>query len=192
MVLTFVAPRRLVRFSLVCALTVGIALLSKEIHLSSLITLRSFFLKVVRSCGWTSPLQTALGEMGSQGTATRLLSIATQVSLVRASLTKVHQGTPDVSVLLATAADLQRQLEEGTITSESLVLKYVDQIEKHNLNGQSLHAMTSIASKDKLVDFARNLDAERRSKGPRSPLHGIPIVAKVRIHADSTGYYYRA
>ena len=30
----------------------------------------------------------------------------------------------------------------------------------------------------KALDTARALDAERKAKGPRSPLHGIPIVLK--------------
>lgn len=183
MMFTFAAPYRV---SVVSALTIGLALQFKDLPTSSLKASTLFFLEVVRGCGWTTSLHTTLGEMGSRGTAIRLLNFATQVSSGRASLTKVHQGTSNFSVLRTTATELQHQPEEGTITSESLVVKYLDQIEKHNLNGQSLHAMTSIASNDKLIDVARKLDAERQSKGPRSPLHGIPIVVKVRTLAHST------
>ena len=116
--------------------------------------------------------------------AIRLLNSAMQVSPHRAPLTKVHLGISNVSVLRATAAELQHRLEEGTITSDSLVQKYLGQIEKRNLNGQRLHGMTSIASSVDLIDIARRLDAERQIKGPRTPLQGIPIVVKARLFAD--------
>ena len=49
-------------------------------------------------------------------------------------------------------------------------------IDAYDRKGPSLHAV--MALNPKALDTARALDAERKSKGPRSPLHGIPIVLK--------------
>lgn len=184
MILTSAATYRLIRLSFLCALTVGLALHFIDLHFSSLKAPRLFFVEAVRNYAWTLSPHIEFGEMSWQGTAIRLLNPTMQDSSRRAPLTKVHLGISNVSVLRATAAELQRRLEEGTITSESLVQKYLGQIEKHNLKGQRLHAMTSIASSVDLIDIARRLDAERQIKGPRSPLHGIPIVVKARVFAD--------
>ena len=39
-----------------------------------------------------------------------------------------------------------------------------------------MHAVITL--NPKALETARALDAERKAKGPRSPLHGIPIVLK--------------
>ena len=49
-------------------------------------------------------------------------------------------------------------------------------IQAYDRQGPSLHAV--MALNPKALDTARALDAERKAKGPRSPLHGIPIVLK--------------
>src|SRR5262249_3499025 len=49
-------------------------------------------------------------------------------------------------------------------------------IEAYDRKGPSLHAVITL--NPKALDTARALDAERKSKGARSPLHGIPIVLK--------------
>ena len=49
-------------------------------------------------------------------------------------------------------------------------------IQAYDRQGPSLHAVMTL--NPKALDTARALDAERKAKGPRSPLHGIPIVLK--------------
>src|ERR1019366_10036690 len=49
-------------------------------------------------------------------------------------------------------------------------------IQAYDRQGPSLHAVLTL--NPKALDTARALDAERKAKGPRSPLHGIPIVLK--------------
>ena len=49
-------------------------------------------------------------------------------------------------------------------------------IQAYDRQGPSLHAV--MALNPKAIETARALDAERKAKGPRSPLHGIPIVLK--------------
>jgi len=76
----------------------------------------------------------------------------------------------------ATVEDINRAFAAGTITSEELVKRYLARIEAYDKQGPSLRAVIAVAPN--ALERARELDAERKAKGPRSPLHGIPIVVK--------------
>src|ERR1700746_3844513 len=52
----------------------------------------------------------------------------------------------------------------------------LDRIQSYDREGPLLHAVMAI--NPKAVETARELDAERKAKGPRSALHGIPVVLK--------------
>lgn len=82
-------------------------------------------------------------------------------------------------LLTATAGDVRRLLEAGEATSTELVKVYLGQIAKHNHEGLKLNAMISTAALDSLLSEARALDKERVETGPRSRLHGMPIILKV-------------
>ena len=75
-----------------------------------------------------------------------------------------------------TIAELQAALTAGTVTSRSLVLAYLGRIRAFDLQGPRLNAM--IAMNPKVLEAADALDRERAARGPRGPLHGIPIVVK--------------
>src|SRR5437773_956611 len=79
----------------------------------------------------------------------------------------------------ATIADLQRRMESGQDTARSLVEKYLARIDAIDRQGPALHSVIE-ANPDALA-IADRLDAERRSKGSRGPLHGIPILIKDNI-----------
>ncbi|KAK3379119.1 amidase signature domain-containing protein [Lasiosphaeria ovina] len=85
------------------------------------------------------------------------------------------------------SSDLQKLLDEGTVTSEDLINVYLAQIEKHNRYGMRLNAIISTAPTDVILTAARSLDQERRTSGKRGPLHGIPIVVKDNISTPSAG-----
>jgi len=76
----------------------------------------------------------------------------------------------------ATIAELETAMEKGTLTSEKLTQLYLARIEAYDNQGPSLH--TVIVLNPKALETAKVLDAERKAKGPRSPIHGIPIVLK--------------
>ncbi len=76
----------------------------------------------------------------------------------------------------ASIADINAAFKSGSLTSEKLVQLCLARIQAYDREGPSLHAVMAI--NPKAVEIARALDAERRAKGPRSPLHGIPIVLK--------------
>src|SRR4051812_50054835 len=75
-----------------------------------------------------------------------------------------------------TIADINRAFDHGALTAERLVQLCLARIEAYDRKGPSLHA--GIALNPKALDTARALDVERKTKGPRSPLHGIPVVLK--------------
>ena len=81
--------------------------------------------------------------------------------------------------LTATAKELGGLLDSKHVDGVELVRIYLDQIAQHNHTGLCLNAIISTADKTDVIKLARDLDAERRQKGRRSPLHGIPIIIKV-------------
>ncbi|HAC06947.1 MAG TPA: hypothetical protein DCF71_13930, partial [Gemmatimonadetes bacterium] len=79
----------------------------------------------------------------------------------------------------ATIEDLNAAFDAGTLTSERLVELYLARIEAYNQQGPALNAILWL--NDAALATARALDAERTASGPRSPLHGIPVVLKDNI-----------
>ena len=62
------------------------------------------------------------------------------------------------------------------VTSERLVDLYLARIAAHDQTGSRLNAVVCI--NPNAATAARALDEERKSRGPRSPLHGIPVLLK--------------
>ena len=84
-----------------------------------------------------------------------------------------------VDVTSTSIEDLNRALDAGTVTSEHLVALYLARIEAYDDAGPQLNAVIVVNPRAK--ERARALDSERQSSGPRSPLHGIPVVLKDNI-----------
>ena len=74
---------------------------------------------------------------------------------------------------------LQQLMRSGKITSRELTKAYLRRIERLN---PTLGAV--IETNHMAVDIAASLDRERKAKGPRGPLHGIPILLKDNIATD--------
>jgi amidase len=76
----------------------------------------------------------------------------------------------------ATVVDLQAAFAAGTLTAERLVELSLRRIEAYDERGPALNAV--LALNPDALRVARELDRERRERGPRSLLHGIPVVLK--------------
>ena len=76
----------------------------------------------------------------------------------------------------ATITEINAAFDAGALTAELLVKRYVARIAAYDRLGPRIHAV--IALNPNAVATARALDLERKTKGKRSPLHGIPIVLK--------------
>jgi len=76
----------------------------------------------------------------------------------------------------ATLEDVNKAFESGALTSEKLVQLYLARIDAYDKKGPNINSVITLNGK--ALETARALDAERKAKGPRSKLHGIPVVLK--------------
>jgi amidase len=105
---------------------------------------------------------------------TRALILALGASLLTAA-----QQPRTFDLEEATIADLQRRMATGQDTARSLAEKYLARIDALDRQGPSLRSILEI--NPDALSIADQLDAERKTRGPRGPLHGIPIVIKDNI-----------
>jgi amidase len=82
----------------------------------------------------------------------------------------------------ATAADLQDRMKQGSLTAERVVELYLERIDAIDRNGPSLRSVIELNLE--ALAIARALDEERKGKGTRGPLHGIPVLIKDNIDTD--------
>jgi amidase len=85
------------------------------------------------------------------------------------------QGPP-FEIMEATIPELQAALATGKVTSRELVDLYLARITAYDQQGPRLNAISVINAKAQTE--AEALDAERKAKGPRGPLHGLPVIVK--------------
>ena len=78
-----------------------------------------------------------------------------------------------------TIADLQKGIASGKYTARSLTEKYLARIEQSDRRGPAVNSVMEV-NPDALA-IAETLDKERKDKGARGPLHGIPMLIKDNI-----------
>jgi amidase len=78
-----------------------------------------------------------------------------------------------------TIPELQDALKSGRFTARSLAEKYLERIAGVDKRGPAINSIIEL-NPDALA-IADSLDAERKSKGSRGPLHGIPVLIKDNI-----------
>lgn len=79
----------------------------------------------------------------------------------------------------ATIPELQSAMESGRTTSLRLVQWYLRSIQKIDRGGPRLRSIVEL--NPDALEIARKLDEERRERGSRGLLHGIPVVLKENI-----------
>ena len=93
---------------------------------------------------------------------------------------KVYSLTPKSFELEeVTIAELQAAMTSGHFTAHSLAEKYLKRIDEVDKHGPAINSVIEV-NPDALA-IAAALDKERKTKGPRSPLHGIPVLIKDNI-----------
>jgi len=93
-----------------------------------------------------------------------------------------RQPQPDVKPFELdeiTIDELQEGMKSGKFTSRSLVEKYSARIAEIDKQGPAVNAVIEL--NPDAAGIANALDEERKAKGPRSPLHGIPVLIKDNI-----------
>jgi len=78
-----------------------------------------------------------------------------------------------------TISDLQEGMKTGKFTARFLVEKYSSRIDDVDQRGPAINSV--IEMNPDALSIAAALDQERNAKGPRGPLHGIPVLIKDNI-----------
>src|SRR5256884_2037211 len=79
----------------------------------------------------------------------------------------------------ATIAGLQAAMTSGELTAHRLAQMYIERISALDRQGPSIKSILEI--NPEALEIARTLDEERHARGPRGPLHGIPVLLKDSI-----------
>ena len=91
----------------------------------------------------------------------------------------VAQTSNAFEIQETTILQLQEGMKSGMLTARSIAesyLKRIDEIDKH---GPAINSVIEI--NPEALDLADAMDRERKEKGSRGPLHGIPILIKDNI-----------
>ena len=78
-----------------------------------------------------------------------------------------------------TISELQDGMKSGKFTARSLVEKYTARINEIDKQGPAVNAVIELNPEAEAIADA--MDQERTAKGPRGPLHGIPVLIKDNI-----------
>src|ERR1044071_145080 len=104
---------------------------------------------------------------------------STAATTIAAAIAKPFSPPPAFELEEVTISELRQGLQSGKYTSRELVEKYSDRINDIDKKGPGLYAVIEMNPDAERIAVA--LDRERKEKGPRSPLHGIPILIKDNI-----------
>jgi amidase len=72
--------------------------------------------------------------------------------------------------------DLWEAMEAGQYTARRIAELYLERIEAVDRSGPELRSILDV--NPDALQIASSLDAERRERGPRGPLHGVPVLLK--------------
>jgi amidase len=90
------------------------------------------------------------------------------------SIARLHAQAFEVAE--STIAEEQKAMASGRTTSKALVQAYLERIAAFDHRGPRLNALITL--NPNALREAEALDRERSAKGPRGPLHGIPVIVK--------------
>ncbi len=88
-------------------------------------------------------------------------------------------SAPHPEIEEVTLFELAGRMARGELTAESLVAAYTARIDALDRAGPALRSVIEL--NPDAAAIARDLDHERRARGPRGPLHGVPILLKDNI-----------
>jgi amidase len=81
-----------------------------------------------------------------------------------------------------TVAEVQKQMAAGQRSSKQITQAYLKRIAELDTRGPELRSV--IETNPEALEIAARLDAERKASGPRSLLHGIPVLVKDNVDTN--------
>jgi len=88
-------------------------------------------------------------------------------------------ATPQIDLEEIRVGDIQKGFQSGRFTVKTLAEACLARINAIDIRGPAIHSVIEI--NPDALKIAAELDQERRSKGPRGPLHGVPVLIKDNI-----------
>ncbi len=119
-----------------------------------------------------------------KGTLTAATATAMYPALGAARTISSAQRQPEAGVKPfeldeITIPELQDGMKSGRFTAQALAEKYLERIDSLDKRGPAVNAVIEI--NPDALSIARDLDRERKTKGPRGLLHGVPVLIKDNI-----------
>src|SRR2546429_297198 len=114
------------------------------------------------------------GVIGGAGAS---VSLAISETSIASTSSNVHPPAFELDEL--TIADLQSGMASGKYNAHSLARKYLDRIDDIDKHGPTINSVIEL--NPDALSIATELDKERKAKGARGPLHGIPVIIKDNI-----------
>jgi len=102
-----------------------------------------------------------------------------KVSDFKVSDFKISDFKMDFELDEITIDDLQKAFLSGQYSSRSLTEKYLARIQEIDKAGPMVNSVIEL--NPEALQIADAIDQERKAKGPRGPLHGIPVLIKDNI-----------
>jgi amidase len=96
------------------------------------------------------------------------------------SVREPHSAPESVEEL--SLADIAGAFGDGRLNSEQLTLRYLARIDKLDRHGPNLRSV--IETNPRALEIAAALDAERKERGARGPLHGVPVLIKDNVETS--------
>jgi len=79
----------------------------------------------------------------------------------------------------ATISNLQERMKSGETSARALAQAYLNRIEMIDKSGPAINSVIEV--NPDALSIAEELDKERKEKGPRGPIHGIPVLIKDNV-----------
>ena len=119
------------------------------------------------------------GIMGGVALASVSVSASTREKLTKDVGEIVSPPPPAFELDELTIAELQSGMTSGKFSAHSLAKKYLDRIDDVDRHGPAINSVIEL--NPDALSIASDLDKERKAKGPRGPLHGIPVLIKDNV-----------
>src|SRR5258708_3695424 len=119
------------------------------------------------------------GFLGYAALGTALALTAPMGAATTAEAGETGSSVPPFELEEITIGELQEGMKSGRISSKSVTEAYLARIDAIDKRGPGINAIIEL--NPDALSIAEALDRERKEKGTRGPLHGVPVLIKDNI-----------